>query len=140
MRRWIVLEQDEQGSFFPHIPNQGFDNSVFMSMPHRDTLMEILNKAASVQIFALYTGDGDPALCQGAPLALCNGGGGPNHAYSSVSGSNQHIYAAPTDVTILTTNAGPVLSHLLNGFLDKDSNPAPPCFAESFQKPDKNGG
>src|SRR5215831_1651633 len=141
MRRWIVADVDDAGGYFPHVRREPFDNSVFLSMPHRDTLLEILNKAKEVGMFCLYTPPSeDPALCQGAPLALCNGGGGPDHAYSSVSGSNEHIYRPPAAINVIATNAGDILTSLLNGFLDKDSNRAPAIFAESFVPPDKNGG
>ena len=119
MRRWFKIGQDPtDGHFFSHTANE---TAIFLSMPFKDDLLQLLNSAILVNVHQFYSGQGDPGLCDGG------------------DGTTPHLYVPHGDVHTIINNAGSLVSYLLNGFPNVDGVIQPPLLTEDFVPPSRNG-
>lgn len=120
MRRWFKVFFDDEGNLFPHGLN---DNASFISMPHKDTLIQVINLSSTIKAANLYTGQGDVHQCIGVTNP-----GDDFHTYITY-GDDVHIVTGTTDI----------ISMLFAGIPDRDGNPGPPLLAISGTPPSPDG-
>jgi hypothetical protein len=136
VRRWFKIGQGDGFFFHP----TGNEDAVFLSMPHVDDLVTILNWGSNVKMLTWWTDtDGNITQCKGAPTALCVGDTGTPHGYVPQEDDLAHSIVYIDDTNIISPN-GTYLSGFLNGFLNRDKQLGPPILTETFEPPSKFGG